>query len=252
MTWGFVAVGAASVIGGAISAGGASSAAGQQAAAAEQAQAIQQNEFNQITGMEQPYLQAGNTALSALQYGLGTGPEPAGGAPTGIGAGSLNQPFTADYMKQYSPAYQFQLQQGQQGVLNQDAGAQGAESGAALKDLIGFNQNYASTAYNNAFNQYQTQQQNTFGRLASLVGTGQAAASQQAQAGTALSGGIAQSAQNVGTAQAAGTVGVANALSGGLQGGALLGALYGGQAGGFNTPNPAYQYSSLNPNSTPG
>lgn len=240
----FIAVGVlagGAIAGAEISASGAESAASQQAGAAEQAMGISQNEFQQIQGQEAPFLQGGYGALSALNYGLGTGPEPTGGAPPGVGAGSLNQPFTADYMKQYSPAYQFQLQQGQQGVLNQDAGAQGAESGAALKDLMGFNQNYANTAYNNAFNQYQTQQQNTYSRLANVANLGQSAASQTAQSGTALAGQAAQSATNIGTAQAAGTVGAANALSGGLQSGALLGALYGGQAGGFSgTSAPTY------------
>jgi len=64
----------------------------------------------------------------------------------------------AENFKQLSPAYQFQMQQGQQGVLNGDASGQGALSGAAMKDLIGYNQNMANTSLNNAFNQYQTQQ----------------------------------------------------------------------------------------------
>lgn len=209
-----VGIGAAAVVGGAISASGAESAAQTQAGAAERAQDISQNQFQQIRGMEQPYVQGGVGALQQLNYGLGTGGTPDAGAAPGIGFGSFNQPFTADYMKQYSPAYQFQLQQGQQGVLNQDATAYGGESGAALKDLMSFNQNYANTAYNNAFNQYQTQQQNTFGRLASIANLGQEAAGQTAQSGTALAGQSAQSATNIGTALGAGQIGAANALSG--------------------------------------
>lgn len=226
----------ATVVGGGLAAAGAESAANTQAGAAERAQNISQNQYQQTSELEAPFVQSGTSALAQLNYGLGTGPVPDQGAAPGITSGSLNQPFTASDMQQYSPAYQFQLQQGQQGVLNQDAASQGAESGSALKDLMSFNQNYANTAYNNAFNQYQTQQQNTYNRLSNIAGIGQAAAGQQVGAGTALAGQSAQSATNVGTAQAAGTVGAANALSGGLQSGALLNAIYGGggQAGGFN------------------
>ena len=246
-------VGGGALVGGVISAEGAKSAANTQADAARNAQGIQQQEFNTITGQEQPYLQSGYGALGQLNYleGIGTPGTNASGTTPGTassstygGYGSLNQPFTASYMQQYSPAYQFQLQQGEQGVLNQDAGAQGALSGAALKDLTSFNQNYANTAFNNAFSQYQTQQQNTYGRLAGIAQLGQAAAGQQAAAGTTLAGGIAQSAQNIGTAYGAGTVGAANALGGSVGSAtSLLGALYGGQAGGFGLERCNQQFA---------
>ena len=233
-----VGIAGAAVVGGGISAIGASSAANTQADAAKRAQDISYQEFNTITGQEQPYMQAGYGAQSQLNYLLGIGQPGSKGTGTSSpagGYGSLNQPFNASYMKQYSPAYQFQLQQGQQGVLNQAAGSQGAESGAALKDLTSFNQNYANTAFNNAFNQYQTQQSNTYGRLAGIAQLGQNAAANTGQQGTALAGQQAQSATNIGTALGAGQIGVANALSGGLNNAALLGSLYGGQAGGFGS-----------------
>lgn len=213
--------------GGAIAAGGAESAAQQQADAARNAQAISLQEFQTITGQEQPFLQAGYGSLGQLQYLLGQGPQEGFTGATGLpqgsaggGYGSLLQPFTADYMKQYSPAYQFQLQQGQQGVLNADSGSQGALSGAALKDLTSFNQNYANTAFNNAFNQYQTQQGNIYARLAGLTQLGSSAAANLGSQGVALAGQQAQSAQNIGTALAGGTVGAANALSGAIGGAA--------------------------------
>jgi hypothetical protein len=169
--------------------------------------------------------------------GTPSSPGTASSSPAG-GYGSLLQPFTAQYMQQYSPAYQFQLQQGQQGVLNSDAAGQGALSGAALKDLTAYNQNYANTAYNNAFNQYQTQLGNTYSRLAGIAQLGQAAATNTGQQGTALAGQAAQSATNIGTAQAGGTVGAANALAGGLSSASLpwLYANSGSGTGGF-TPD---------------
>ncbi len=275
------AVVGAGVAGSAIAASGAQSAANTQAAAAENAQQISLQEFNTITGQEQPYMQAGYGALSALDYGLGISPQTATGtapnapasatsatpaaslsgywnnpsfaalsaqnlvgAPmatatqgmtasgqpttgastqptggpqgTGLGFGSLVAPFTMENFKQLSPAYNFQLQQGQQNVLNADAAGQGALSGAALKDLSSFNQNQANTSFNNAFNQYQTQQGNIFSRLSGIAQLGQSSAANTGQQGTALAGQAAQSATNVGTALAAGQVGTANAISGGI------------------------------------
>jgi hypothetical protein len=221
--------------GSAIQAGAAGSAASEQAGAAENAQQIAENEFNTITSQESPYMQSGYGAQSQLNYLLGIGtPGSSGTAGTGTagspatassstagGYGSLLQPFTASYMQQYSPAYQFQLQQGQQGVLNGDAASQGALSGSALKDLTSYNQNYANTAYNNAFNQYQTQLGNTYSRLSGVAQLGQNAAANTGQQGTALANSAAQSATNIGTAQAGGTVGAANAIAGGLSSASL-------------------------------
>lgn len=230
MAWVAVGVAGASLIGGAISANAAGSAADQQAAAARNAQNISQSQFNTINEQEQPYNQSGTGALSQLNYLLGTGTPGqdtgAFGAPTamsstGGGYGSLVTPFTTQNFQQLSPAYNFQLGQGQQNVLNSDAAGQGALSGSALKDLTNYNQGMANTSFNNAFNQYQTQQGNIFSRLSGIANLGQSAASQTAQSGTALAGQAAQSATNIGTAQAGGTVGAANAWSGALSNAAL-------------------------------
>jgi hypothetical protein len=216
-----------SIAGAAISGSAAKSAANTQAQAAANAQQISQNEFNTITGQEQPFMQGGYGALSALNQGLGIGaPNNQAGS---LGYGSLTSPFTVDTFKSMSPAYQFQLQQGQQGVLNQDSSGQGALSGATMKDLIGYNQNYANTSFNNAFNQYQTQNQNIYNRLSGIAQLGQNAASNTGQQGTALAGQAAQSAQNIGSAQAAGTIGAANAASGAIGNLSALPWLYANQ-----------------------
>jgi hypothetical protein len=132
------------------------------------------------------------------------------------GYGSLLTPFTADTFKQYSPAYQFQLQQGQQGVLNGDEASAGALSGAAQKDLMSYNQNAANTAFNNAFNQYQTQQGNIYQRLGSLAQLGQSAASNQATGASSFANGIGNSISNIGAAQAGGIVGATNSITGSI------------------------------------
>jgi hypothetical protein len=106
-------------------------------------------------------------------------------------------------------------QQGQQGVLNGNAAGQGALSGAAQKDLMGFNQNLANESFNNAFNMYQTQQGNIYQRLAGLTQLGQNAAAQTGQQGTSIAQSAGQSMQNYGTAMGGAYVGAANAIGGG-------------------------------------
>lgn len=211
-----IIAGVGSLAGGYMAAQGAQGAASTQAAAAGKAGQISQQEFNTITGQEQPFMQAGYGAMQNLNYGLGVGSPTANAGAGGMGFGSLLTPFSAQMMQQYSPAYKFQLQQGMQGVLNGAASGEGALSGAAQKDLMSFNQNYANTAFNNAFNQYQAQQGNIYQRLAGIAQLGQGAAANTGQQGTALAGQAAQSATNVGTALGAGEVGAANAWSGAL------------------------------------
>jgi hypothetical protein len=174
------------------------------------------------------------TGMSAGQ-GMGGGYATNGKSQSGVntsmgGYGSLLTPFNASMMKQYDPGYQFQMQQGQQGVLNGDASSAGALSGAAQKDLMGFNQGYANSAYNNAFNQYQTQQGNIYQRLGGMAQMGQSAASNQATGASAFANGIGQSMTNTGNAQAGGTVGMANAAS-------SIGSLAWLKGGGGSTTN---------------
>jgi hypothetical protein len=235
MTWVAAAVGGASLLSGIIGAGAAGSAADQQAAAAAKAQAISQQQWNITNTQEQPFREAGYGATSQLNYLLGQGTPGDGSTATSSSAGgygSLTAPFTMQNFEQLSPAYNFQKQQGQQGVLNGAAAGQGAMSGAALKDLTDYNQGLAGTSFNNAFNQYQTQQGNIFSRLSGIATLGQNATANAGAQGTALAGQAAQSATNIGTAGAAGTIGAANAITGGLSSAAPWLAYGGGGSGG--------------------
>ena len=94
--------------GAAISGSAAQSAAGEQAGASEAATGVQQQMFNQVQGNEARYQEAGAGAQSQLNYLLGIGQPGQGGTGAGSSAGgygSLLQPFTSQYMQQYSPAY---------------------------------------------------------------------------------------------------------------------------------------------------
>lgn len=139
------------------------------------------------------------------------------GDPNDSGYGSLTQPFDVEQFYNYAdPGYAFQLQQGNQAVLNSAGAGSGALSGSALKDLLKYNQDYAGTAYNDAFNRYQTQQGNIFSRLSSLAQLGQNAAAGVGAQGTSLAGNAGQAISNAGTASGAGIVGAGNALNSGL------------------------------------
>lgn len=130
--------------------------------------------------------------------------------------GSFTQPFDVEQFYKYEdPGYAFRLQQGSQAVQNSAAAGSGALSGAALKDLIGYNQDAASTEYGNSFNRYQTTQGNIFQRLMGIAGLGQSAAAGVGNQGTQLAGQAGQFLSNAGTASGAGIVGGANAITNG-------------------------------------
>lgn len=117
-----------------------------------------------------PYLSGGSQAMDSLTASMAPG-------------GSLTQPFTASMMSQYSPAYQFQLQQGLQGADRAAAAAGVTGSGGTMKALNRYTQDYAGTAFKNANDIYQQQQQQQFNRLQTLAGMGQTAATTGGQAG---------------------------------------------------------------------
>lgn len=188
--------------------------------------------FNTEQSNEAPYMQTGANAAGQLNYLMGEGGQTnRDGSPitnSAGGYGSLNKSFDMNDFKNLSPAYQFQLQQGAQGTLNNNSSGQGALSGSALKDLQSYNQNFANTSFNNAFNQYQTQQNNVFSRLSNLATLGSSAGSNSTTGAGQFSGQIGNTLGSIGASQAAGTVGSANAISGGIQGGAN--AFYGQNA----------------------
>ena len=230
--WAAGAAAVGSIAAGAIGAAGAESAAHTQAGYEEQALGQQQSMFNTEQSNESPFIQAGGQAQGQLNYLMGIGGQtnPDGTPKSNAGGayGSLNTPFNMDTFKSLSPQYGFNLQQGGQGTLNQDSNAQGAESGAALKDLMSFNQNYANNSFNSAFGNYQTQQNNIFNRLNSIATLGANAGSNSATGASQFSNSIGNTTSSIGASLASGTVGAANAIGGGIGGAAN--AFYGQNA----------------------
>jgi|SRR5688572_3895223 len=157
----------------------------------------------------------GSEEGGALEQAGGAG-DPMGGYygdPNDPSFGSFTEPFDVPHFLQYQdPAYHFRRQQGTQGLRNAASAGSGALSGAALKDLLMFNQDAASQEYGNAFNRYQVQQGNIFSRLSDIARLGQSAAAGVGSAGTALAGNAGQAIANAGAASGAGVVGAGNAI----------------------------------------
>ena len=142
------------------------------------------------------------------------------------GSGSLLSNFTnADLNAQMSPSYAFELQQGEQATLAHDAALGISQSGQGMKDATNFAENTASNFYQQAFNNYQSQQQQNINTLSVLAGNG--AVSGANAAGTSAGSAISQSTMagvnasnnyltSGANATAAGTIGQANALSGAI------------------------------------
>lgn len=87
-----------------------------------------------------------------------------------------------------TPALQFQEQTGDQGLTNAAAASGVGASGNTQEALSNYNQGLASTYYNQAFNQaqsqFQTNQNATLGNLQALIGSGSTANGQQIAAGS--------------------------------------------------------------------
>lgn len=181
--------------------------------------ALQREMFNKTNELNQPAVDAGNTARTRLLQLLGLS---AGGADNGS---AMKDFSAADFAS--DPGYQFRVDQGQQALERSAAARGGLMSGSALKDTARFSQGLASQDYQAAFDRFQVNRSNKLNPLQSLTGSGQTAAGTLGaagqnfanSAGTALGNYSATAGQNItgaGNARASGYVGTANAITNGL------------------------------------
>ena len=213
---------AASIFGSSEQADAAKYAADVQANAANQQMALQKQIFDTQQAQQAPYRASGYTALNQIgsmlpgQYQqYDTEGKPIG---TATGSGYLTREFTNQDLNQYlSPNYAFQLQQGQQGLRNQQNSLGGLVGGNALQGMQDYTQNFAQNAYGNAFNQFQTQRGNIYNTLAGIAGIGQTSQQQANQTAQNYGTNVGNLATGSAAAQAAGAVGSANAWAGGMQ-----------------------------------
>ncbi len=209
----------------------ATSAAQTQANSAANATQAQLSMFNTTQANLAPYMKAGGNALTALDYGMGIGPNTGGGA-SGVGYGSLTTPFSAAQYQQ-SPGYAWQMGQGVQAVQNSASAAGGIGGGNTLKALTQYGQGMANTDYQQAYQNYMQQQQQQYGMLSNAANSGQSAAAGLGGIATQVGGQIGSNTIGAGNALAAGQIGSANAASGGINSLTQLAMLYGN--GGYGT-----------------
>ena len=168
---------------------GANQAANIQKNAAEDALDFQREQWTQAQANAKPWITAGQGSVNALA-GL-MGPD-----------GQLRKTdFTmADF--QADPGYQWRQQQGQNALAAQAAAAGNYGSGNMGTALLNYSQGLASDEYQNAYNRWNTGQNQLYNRLSNLAGLGQVA-------NTALTDTGANAASAMGNAGMAG----ANALA---------------------------------------
>lgn len=185
------AVGAvASVVGAGASLLGSKKSSDAQKKAAKSAAQVQWNMYEQTREDMEPWREAGEWALEELRGMVGAGP------------GEFEE----------SPGYQFRLAEGEKGI-NRAMAARGRwDSGAALKALTRFNQDYASNEYDKFLARYYQ----SLGPFQSLAGVGQTATTYLGGIGQQTAGNVAQAYNAAGAAQAAGYQNMAGAVNQGV------------------------------------
>lgn len=191
-----------SIVSGFISAKASKDAAETQLAASREAIEMEERQYNQTRSDLKPWREAGANALAQLE--VLTGPE-----------GALMAPFDASSLTE-DPGYQFGLSEGEKSINRSMASRGMLNSGAALKALQRFGQDYAGTKFNEAFNRDQISKNQAYNMLAGLSGSGQTATTQTAAFGANAANNMANYTMQGANAKAAGTVGAANAITGAI------------------------------------
>jgi len=214
-------------------AGAAENAANLQASAADKAAAQQMQMFNTLNQQQAPYREAGYGGLNQINTML----------PQFTTMPSAYKPFTAaDLQSNLAPNYEFMKQQGL-GATAQGANVSSPGSNVDIAKTK-FAEDYASNAYQNALQNYMTQQQqgfnqgqvatgNIFNRLSSIANIGQAAQTQAQNLGTSTAANIGQLGIGGASALGGGQINAANAYAN----------------AGNNIGNTGFLYSMLRPQS---
>lgn len=172
----------------------ADTAAAAQRDASSSANALQRYMYEQNRSDQQPWMDAGKTALSQLQDPY------------------MSRQFSAqDFVK--DPGYDFRMQQGQRNLESSAAARGNLNSGATLKALQRYGQDFASNEYSNAYNRYNADRDQRWNKLSSLAGLGQNAQNQVSNAGQSYANQFAQNQMDMGNAQAANAISQSNNMN---------------------------------------
>lgn len=227
-------VAAAVVAAGVISAGASVYSSNQaskaQQGAANSANSLQQSQYDQTRQDQAPYRQAGYGALARMNDLLGLS-----GNTSADGYGSLTKSFNGDSVKT-DPGYQFGLNEGMKAAQDSAAAKGGLYSGATLKALTKYGNDYATTKFDDAFNRDQQTKTALYNKLAGVTGTGQTATTQVDAAGQNYATNAGNNLIGAGNARGAADIAAGNAVSGAVnQGGAWWMRNQGGS--GYQTPS---------------
>ena len=205
-------VGGTTLVGSYLASNASKSAANTIANATTAGQQQMQGNLQALSPNYTPYMNLGQTGVNQLNAQI---PD-------------LTQSFGPQQLQSnLAPNYQFMLNQGL-GAQSQAMNVGGGGSNINTANTK-FAEDYASNAYQNALNNYMTQQQqgfnqqqtsqsNIFNRLASVAQIGQNAVSGLSNLATGTATNVAQLGVGGAQATAAGITGSANAISSGIQG----------------------------------
>lgn len=179
--------GGAALISGMMGANAAEKAAKAQTESADKALGLQTRIYEENKAASAPWLDAGKKALAQYQGELGLSTTGADGTP-----------FQSQF--QETPGYQFAVEEGEKGAVNNLAALGMKNSGAALKALTRFRTGLADQTY-----------QNYLTRLGGLATGGQQQAAADSAQGANYAANAGNTIQQSGAARASGYVGAANA-----------------------------------------
>jgi len=194
MAWVAVAIGGGTLASAYINSQAMNNAANTQADASRDASAAQLQMYNQQREDYTPWREAGMGALGGLQNE------------------DFQKDFTmADY--QQDPGYQFRLSEGQKAIERSAAARGGLNSGATMKALTRYGQDFASNEYQNAYNRFNADRDRRFNRLASIAGVGQTATGATAAAGQNYANNVSNNVMGAANTNAALQIGQANNMN---------------------------------------
>lgn len=208
MAWGIVAGVGGSLVGGMMASHSAKRASNAQSAAAAQSDATQRYQYDTTRADNAPFRETGlaaNNRLAAL-----------------MNNGQFGRRFTAADMNAdpvYQSGLQFGLDQGTQGINRMAAAGGSMLSGATLKALTRFGNDYGSTKANESYNRFSADQNSEYNKLAGLSGAGQQATNQISASGQNMANNISLSQQGVGNARGSAYIAQGNAWQNALNGG---------------------------------
>lgn len=207
---------ALSLISGALGANAAGSAADAQERGVEAGIAEQRRQFDLSRADQAPFRETGVAGNARLRGLLGLG-----GPDVRADAGDLARNFTMadrDADPVYQSGLQFGLDEGRNAINARAIGAGGYDSGATLKALTRYGNDYGSTKANESYNRFNNNQSTIYNRLAGVSGSGQTATNQVQAAGTNMANQVSDLYGQGANARAAGIVGGSNAWGSAAQG----------------------------------